>query len=231
MKKSAFLAMILLALGMALIILAGSIPAFCSDHPIHAAANDGDGQRVNSMLKDNPNLVSDRSAIGTTPLHLARNGYVAELLLSKGADINAKDNSSQTPLHTAAGYGRKSVVEFLLSKGADVNAKCRGDITPLHEAASTPYSNTETVEALLAKGADVNARTIDGNTPLHQAARLLDYYGDYSIMQGNTPLHKFNRDVLELLLAKGADVNAKNLEGTTPLHTAAEKGYPCPLPV
>ena len=42
-----------------------------------------------------------------------------ELLLSKGADVNAKDIHGNTALHSAAEQGHKEVVKLLLSKGAD----------------------------------------------------------------------------------------------------------------
>ena len=44
----------------------------------------------------------------------------AEALLDAGADVNATDKNSNTPLHYAAGYGRKDVVEVLMKSGASV---------------------------------------------------------------------------------------------------------------
>jgi ankyrin repeat protein len=68
---------------------------------------------------------------GITPLHYAASKEIAELLIAKGADLNAKDNNGWTPLHEAARKGHKEVVELLIAKGADLNAKDFGDTTPL----------------------------------------------------------------------------------------------------
>ena len=49
---------------------------------------------------------------------------IAELLIAKGADVNAKiDGAGLTPLHMASGSGRYEIVELLIDKGADLNAK------------------------------------------------------------------------------------------------------------
>jgi ankyrin repeat protein len=73
-----------------------------------------------------------------TPLHFAAlfgHTKVAELLITKGADVNAKDEGGYTPLHQAAHGGRKEVVELLIAKGANVNAKNKIGWTPLVNAA------------------------------------------------------------------------------------------------
>jgi ankyrin repeat protein len=41
---------------------------------------------------------------------------VVKLLLGKGADLESKDNSSQTPLSLAAWYGHEAVMQLLLEK-------------------------------------------------------------------------------------------------------------------
>ena len=65
------------------------------------------------------------------------------------------------------------------------------------------------VEVLISKGVDVKARDTAGSTPLHDAAAA------------------GHREVAELLIAKGADINAKttNEDVTTPLHSAAFAGH------
>ena len=74
---------------------------------------------------------------GWNPLHIASaNGHkaVAELLISSGADLNAKDNNDGwIPLHYAAQKGHKEIAELLIANGVDVNAKKAGQ-TPLDVA-------------------------------------------------------------------------------------------------
>ncbi|EAX92679.1 hypothetical protein TVAG_439070 [Trichomonas vaginalis G3] len=48
---------------------------------------------------------------------------MAEYLLSHGANINEKDNLSETALHSAAGKSNKDMIEFLLSHGANILEK------------------------------------------------------------------------------------------------------------
>ncbi|MHC4463638.1 MAG: ankyrin repeat domain-containing protein [Planctomycetota bacterium] len=65
------------------------------------------------------------------------NGDIKQVrsLLSKGADVNARDEDDWAPLHYAAHYGQKEAAKVLISKAADVNAKNESGKTPLHVAA------------------------------------------------------------------------------------------------
>jgi ankyrin repeat protein len=152
----------------ALITLVWSSHAFCGE--VHDAARGGDLEKVKALLKNSPELVFSKDAMGATPLHYAAQyGHkaMAEMLLANKAEVNAKDNFGQTPLHYAAQYGQIGVAELLLAKKADVNANAKNRVTPLHVAAQQGYR--ELVELLLANKADVNAKTSFGWTPLYVA--------------------------------------------------------------
>ena len=77
----------------------------------------------------------DEQELLSTRLRAAGYGSLAnlELLISKGADVNAKNRRSSTPLHWAIHDQAK--VRLLLSKGAEVNARQAQGRTPIFLAA------------------------------------------------------------------------------------------------
>ncbi len=194
--------------------------------------------KMQVLLDANPGVIVKRDKDGWTLLHLAardpRGKEVTELLLAKGADVNARRVLGWTPLHDAADSGSKDVAELLLAKGADVNARDENGTTPLDISAE--WGKRDVAELLLAKGADVNARDKNEGTPLYYAASenrkdvavlLLAHGADVNARDHNskTLLHTMaentnGTDVAELLLAKGLDVNARDASGQTPLHLA-----------
>jgi len=108
--------------------------------------------------------------------------------------------------------GCDELVQLLLDAGADVNANYSENL-PLPQATHTALfeatlcENIGTVRLLLARGAKTEARNAKGNSALNIAVRL-----------GYT-------EIVEMLLAvKDIDINAKNIEGETPLMTASRHG-------
>ena len=93
---------------------------------------------------------------------------IAEFLISKGVDINAKGYQDRTPLHMV---GCTEICDLLILKGADIKARDKNGRTPLFEACSSIRSKKKICELLLSKGVDVNARDNQGLTPLHQALK------------------------------------------------------------
>ena len=115
-------------------------------------------------------------------------------------------------IHKAADIGNIEAVKQHLAAGADVNAKDDDNgMNPLHDAAM--YGRKEILELLISEGADVNAKDNARWTPLHYAGG--------------------SKEVAELLIANGADVNAKNdgaewnaknKDGDTPLDVMQAEG-------
>jgi ankyrin repeat protein len=156
---------------------------------------------------------------------------VVKQYLDAGVDVNAKDDSGWTLLHSAAGYGHKKIAELLIAEGADVNAM--GGLlewTPLHQAAFG--SHNEIVEVLIGKGADVNAKTKNGFTSLDissesDTAGHLREHGAISGAEFSIHIASQLGDIeaVKRHIASGIDVNTKiDSDEWTALHKAALKG-------
>jgi ankyrin repeat protein len=151
----------------------------------------GDRLRVLAFLDTAPGLVTARLARrdeffcagarghsqvyeGDTALHAAAFAYdceLAEQLVTRGADIRARNRRGAEPLHAAVtgapgtvswDPGRqRAVIEYLIAAGADPNAAASGGVTPLHRAVRNRCSAA--VAALLRAGADPRARNDHGS--------------------------------------------------------------------
>ena len=109
----------------AALVMVGCGPSV-PDIDIHDAAYDGNIEAVKQHLAAGTDVDKKGSTLGSTALHqAARKGHkeIANLLINKGADVNAVTDNGVTPLHTSAGSGHKEISELLIAKGANVNAK------------------------------------------------------------------------------------------------------------
>ncbi len=151
-------------------------------------------------------------------------------LISKGANVNVKDNNDDTPLHLAVGY--LDVVKYLISKGANINAKCKAGKTTLDIATyqkrgdvveylkqtqldldkelliAVKSGDLNKVIGLFNRGANINAENEYGKKPIHIAAE------------------SDHKNIIEFLLSKeGVGVNDTDEQGHTPLHWASWSGH------
>lgn len=139
------------------------------------------------------------------PLHAATGcPESVRLLLSAGANMEARDYQDRTPVHIALAGGRAGSAELLLRAGARTDVVDKRGAHLLHLAAAT--GNRPVVEQLLAEGADGNVRNEDGCTPLHWAA----WRGE--------------PELVGLLLRAGARPDVQDRNGATPLFYAAAWG-------
>ncbi|XP_078532364.1 poly [ADP-ribose] polymerase tankyrase-1 isoform X5 [Lissotriton helveticus] len=186
------------------------------------------GPSSGSSPSDSPAEAAGVSGAFRELFEACRNGDVSRVKrLVDTSNVNAKDMAGRksTPLHFAAGFGRKDVVEHLLQTGANVHARDDGGLIPLHNACS--FGHAEVVSLLLCQGADPNARDNWNYTPLHEAAikgKIDVCIGEYKKDELLEAARSGNEEKLMALLTP-LNVNCHASDGrkSTPLHLAA--GY------
>lgn len=171
------------------------------DAAMFRAASGGDIKSMRSLPAEEEN-VNQREYEGETPLMYAAAAGQTEMalfLLERGADVNAVSKNGETALVRAGGH--TATVKALLANGADLELGA-----PLISASYSGQLGT--VKVLLEKGANPNAQLPDGDTALIAAA-----------------IQSASKDVVEALIAVGANVKHKNKQGKTAEMLAIENSH------
>lgn len=184
-----------------------------------------------------------RQADGELVTAIKKNDYKqTRKLIEKGMPVNVLDDQGYSPLSTACEYGDEKMVELLLDSGADINQRLNDSQTPLHIA--TMYEKPETVRLLLRNKADVNLYSSGNFSSLMDAAISGEYDIAEQLIKAGIDVNLHNTGmgteesadggatalmyassceaadalrIIDLLLKSGAEVNAVDSRGRTPL--------------
>lgn len=213
---------------------------------LHQAVMQGDLEKTAALLDEHPEWINVPASIlkGNTPLHTAftealwhhdkaeadgmRGVELFNLLLDRGADINATTERGRTVLSYFCGWytqvgsdqteAGKAALKLLIERGADVNHPGDGR-TPLYSLAMSasgfsqpPHERiAEAAAILLEAGADVNA------------------FAEKEVARLRTPVHiaiyELNPHLLDVLLENDADLIGPAMQATPPLHLLAQARY------
>uniref|UniRef100_A0A8C6TUZ4 Ankyrin repeat domain 27 (VPS9 domain) n=1 Tax=Neogobius melanostomus TaxID=47308 RepID=A0A8C6TUZ4_9GOBI len=157
---------------------------------------------------NNPSIITpfSRDDRGYTPLHVAAicgQAQLIDLLVKKGAPVNATDYHALTPLHLACQKGYQGVSLLLLHYKANPNAQDNNGNTPLHLACM--YGHEDCVKALVyfdCHSCRLDVQNDKGDTALHMASRW-GYEG-----------------IIQVLLENGASTIVLNRNKDSPLQCA-----------
>nr|WP_306800213.1 ankyrin repeat domain-containing protein [Endozoicomonas sp. YOMI1] len=215
------------------------------DSFLDIVAHNGHTGTIRLLLDIDPSLATGMNEeTRITPLHHAANGgylQCLELLIEKGADINASNHRGRTPFHAVVIGGNDDLLE-LFKKRADIDTADNVGNTPLHFAAE--MGDLVCVKKLLANGANI-VRNKERDMPIDLANReghiackdlLQEKQADIELANKEVMTPKLSKDLcaaamkddideLKRLISRTVNVNIKDKkDGKTALHYAAEKG-------
>ncbi|MCJ1387650.1 hypothetical protein MMC18_000493 [Xylographa bjoerkii] len=181
------------------------------DRPIALAVKKGLLTIVELLINGGARLDARGEGLWCSILELAilhQHESIVQLLLKRGAYLETEDYLERTALSCATSVGNATIVQLLLDHGASIGARGPTGMTALHIAADVGLRTV--AEILLdhgAKQAEMNillAKDESGRIPLHYAT---------------------SSEVVELFVTNGAEINARDFYGATPLLEAAHSGW------
>lgn len=178
----------------------------------------------------NHNLDINKSDLEeNTALHLAAiHGYekIVEVLLRRGAEVDAQVNDGCSAFQFAAQNGHLSAFKLLLQYNANLEVVDADGDTALTSAAQS--GSSKVIEVLLGHNANIAVRDLRISTALRSAAKGVSAV-EVSHAQWlerhriTFPQAEDNINTIKLLLGAGADINAIDCDGKTPLMRAAAR--------
>ncbi|NXP90065.1 RAI14 protein, partial [Passerina amoena] len=176
-----------------------------NDDRLLQAVENGDPEKVASLLGKKGASATKQDSEGKTAFHLAATKGHAEclrIMVTHGADVTAQDGAGHSALHLAAKNSHPDCVKRLLQSKCPADATDNSGKTALHYAAACGC--LQAVQLLCEHKCPINIKDLDGNIPLLLA-----------VQNGHTEVCKY-------LLDHGADINTRDKNGRTALMMACE---------
>ncbi|NWU47557.1 RAI14 protein, partial [Dromas ardeola] len=178
-----------------------------NDDRLLQAVENGDPEKVASLLGKKGASATKQDSEGKTAFHLAATKGHAEclrIMVTHGADVTAQDGAGHSALHLAAKNSHPDCIKRLLQSKCPTDSTDNSGKTALHYAAAC--GGLQAVQLLCEYKCPINVKDLDGNIPLLLA-----------VQNGHTEVCKY-------LLDHGADINTRDKNGRTALMMACEAG-------